>query len=80
MLTHAHGQAPSDSDRASYQREIDYHLAMITVSLKLYITKGRHHMGNLGSYIDVVLQQVKRAKNLQEIIDMAKKILCDPPT
>ncbi len=53
---------------------------MITVSLKLYITKGRHHMGNLGSYIDVVLQQVKRAKNLQEIIDMAKKILCDPPT
>ena len=37
-------------------------------------------MGNLGSYIDVVLQQVKRAKNLQEIIDMAKKTLCDPPT
>ena len=63
-LTRAHGQAPSDSDRAIYQREIDCHLAMITVSLKLYITKGRHHMSNLGSIIDAVLQQVKRAKNL----------------
>lgn len=31
-------------------------------------------MGNLGSIIDVVLKQVKRAKNLQEIIDIAKKI------
>ena len=73
-LTRAHGQATSDSYRACYQREINYHLAMITVSPKLYITKGRHHMGNLGSIIDVVLKQVKRAKNLQEIIDIAKKI------
>jgi hypothetical protein len=31
-------------------------------------------MGNLGSIVDVVLKQVKRAKNLQEIIDIAKKI------
>ena len=77
-LTRAHGQAPSDSDRAIYQHEIDCHLAMITVSLKLYITKGRHHMGNLRSYIDVVLQQVKRAKNLQEILNMTKKF-CMPP-
>jgi hypothetical protein len=31
-LTRAHGQATSDSYRACYQREINYHLAMITVS------------------------------------------------
>ncbi|MDG2404926.1 MAG: hypothetical protein P8M25_08255 [Paracoccaceae bacterium] len=79
-LTRAHRQATSDSDRASYQREINCHLAIITVSLKLYINKGRHHMGNLRSIIDVVLQQVKQAKNLQEIIDMAKKNLDYPPT
>mgnify|MGYP001272365273 CR=1 FL=1 len=74
-LTRAHGQATSDSDRASYRREINYHLAMVTVSIGLYAAKARHHVGNIGPVIDRVLEQTKRVKGLQELVEMIEGLL-----
>ena len=74
-LTRAHGQATSDSDRASYRREINYHLAMVTVSIGLYAAKARHHAGNIGPVIDRVLAQTKRVKGLQELVEMIEGLL-----
>ena len=74
-LTRAHGQATSDSDRASYRREINYHLAMVTVSIGLYAAKARHHAGNIGPVIDRVLAQTKRVKGLQGLVEMIEELL-----
>ena len=74
-LTRAHGQATSDSDRACYRREINYHLAMVTVSIGLYAAKARHHVGNIGPVIDRVLEQTKRVKGLQELVEMIEGLL-----
>jgi hypothetical protein len=74
-LTRAHGQAASDSDRASYRREINYHLAMVAVSNGLYAAKARHHVGNIGPVIDRVLAQTKRVKGLQELVEMIQELL-----
>jgi len=74
-LTRAHEQATSDSDRASYRREINYHLAMVTVSIGLYAAKARHHAGNIGPVIDRVLAQTKRVKGLQGLVEMIEELL-----
>ena len=74
-LTRAHGQATSDSDRASYRREINYHLAKVTVSIGLYAAKARHHAGNIGPVIDRVLAQTKRVKGLQGLVEMIEELL-----
>ncbi len=74
-LTHAHGQATSDTDRASYRREINYYLAMVTVSIGLYAAKARHHAGNIGPFIDRVLAQTERVKGLQGLVEMIEELL-----
>jgi len=74
-LIRAHGQATTERDRASYQREINFKLALLTSSIGLYITKARHLGDNLGSNVDKVLKQLKRAKGLSELINLFQSLV-----
>ena len=67
-LNRAHGQATTKQDRASYQREINFHLALVTSSIGLYQIKAKNYGDKLGTGVDWLLKQLKRAKGLSELI------------
>lgn len=77
-LNRAHGQATTEKDRASYQREINFHLALVTSSIGLYQIKAMHYGGKLGNSVDWLLKQLKRGKGLSELIALFEEHLDKP--
>ena len=68
--TRAHGQATTEKDRASYQREINFKLALFTNSIGLYQIKAKNYGDKLGTGVDWLLKQLRRVKGLSELIEL----------
>ena len=69
-LIRAHGQATTEKDRASYQREINFKLALFTNSIGLYQIKAKNYGDKLGTGVDWLLKQLRRVKGLSELIEL----------
>ena len=69
-LIRAHGQATTEKDRARYQREINFKLALFTNSIGLYQIKAKNYGDKLGTGVDWLLKQLRRVKGLSELIEL----------
>ena len=69
-LDSAEGEA-----KTSLVREVNYKLALLTVSISLYATRGREQTGTLSAYADRLLKEVRRAKGLWALWEEVKRLL-----
>lgn len=67
--------ASSGAAKSSLSREINFQLALLTVSVSLYASRAREQAGTLGEWADALLIQVKRAKGLYGFLEFVKKFL-----
>lgn len=60
--------------KSSFQREVNYRLALLTVSISLYAVRAKEAEGTLRPHVDGLLGQVKRAKGLWALWEAFKAL------
>jgi hypothetical protein len=71
-LLRQHDIVPTPQAKSSFRREIDHGLALLSVSVALYLDKARQFEAGAGKTIDSTLKQYKRATGLVGLWELVK--------